>query len=462
MKPLPTFLALSALSLLSSCAPNFAKRQKGAAGVSWMSTCVTDQFVKVEVVSTRKPGTTGATTLAQLPERPLRELIESLGVKLKNTDSLAFALATEIKKKPKEEPAPYPIFGTTIDRRLVIKVDKVWALEKLKNAATVGCMKTPDNCGKLKKRAVYFNDPGDRIMNLEMNLRLDSTAPFVFADWDAFKSQYLSVNLGSVSSTLNLSMAAEVAANASGSMTNTRGATGKVVTDNGETGNTDGNTAVSGYTLGPKVTGSVGSQYVSSQTLANQFLRFNGILRENGFTIRQDGAPGSDLSGNSEVSITMKYTGKDWLAQSFHRFQKLFDDKGAPAKWDAVTVIVWESFYPDVKQDVAASVDFNFLFRNVTSGRRHIPESRQRVTHAYGRSKPTTCVLLKAADLRPTMFKLVAGNSLLLLDGTEVVLQDAAAAAQLLTWLRRTSSVPSNFTIDGNAPVTSALMVKQF
>lgn len=434
-----------------------------------MSTCETDQFVNVEVVSTKKPtATVTYSTIAQLPERAQKELIKSLVPTLKKADSLAVFLATDIKKKPKVETDPYQISGVNIDRRIVLKVDKIWAIEKAKDAETAGVKDTPDQCGKLSKRTVYFNDPGDRVMNLEVNLRLPANSLFAFADWDKFQSQFLNVDLGSVSSTLNLSLAAEVAANASGKITTTGGNTGKNFTVTDSTGNSGSETGTAGslsdetgFTFGPKVTGSIGSQYVSSQTLANQYLRFNGILRPDGFNIRQDGAPGNDLSGNSEVFVTLKYTGTDWASLTFHRFKDLYKD-GKPNAWGNVTLSTVESFYPNVSADISADVDFNFLFRNATSGRRHIPESRQRVTHAYGRSKSKSCVILPAVDLKPAQFKLVMGANALLLNSTEVVLQDAASAAQLLAWLRQAGTLPGAFTVGGNAPLPALLQIKQF
>ncbi|MBL0127246.1 MAG: hypothetical protein IPP83_07245 [Flavobacteriales bacterium] len=188
------------------------------------------------------------------------------------------------------------------------------------------------------------------------------------------------------------------------------------------------------------------------------------MLRPDGFSIRQDGAPGSDLSGNSELGVTMRYTGDDWASTTFHRFKKLFDDKGAVNPWATVVSSTYEHFYPNVTADVVANVEFNFLFRDVRTGRRHIPESRQHVTHAFGRSPTNSVTLLKPSDLKPTVYKLVAGANVLMFNKVEVTLPDAAAAAQLVTWLRMTSALPAAFTItiSGGAIVPASLSIKKF
>ncbi|MBL0127245.1 MAG: hypothetical protein IPP83_07240 [Flavobacteriales bacterium] len=200
-----------------------------------------------------------------------------MGLKTKNADTLAVILAAEIKKKEKEDPSPYMVTSASIDRRLVLKVDKVWAKEKRKDDDSPGTTNDPDVCGDLAKATVFFNDPADRIMNMEVSLKLTGTPPFVIADWDAFKSQYLSVDLGSVSSKLGTTLAAEAAANASGKATTASGNTGIVVkaadeggNGGGETGTTDGTTGETGFSFGPKVSGSLTSEYVRFITNAVQ------------------------------------------------------------------------------------------------------------------------------------------------------------------------------------------------
>jgi|GEM_PF-3239720 len=328
-----------------------------------------------------------------------------------------------------------------------------------------------------------FNLPGDRVSFLELSLKIpiDSTAKF--DSWDKFVTENLTLNLGKVSSAQQWSANVNVAAQAniqtslSGSNTKTGldtssqvvvvspvDALGNTNTSTTTNGSGNSNTTGTGLTKGVQLGGSAGltysDSYNTSVDLSSRILKLSGTLSPKKLVLRQESGPGIDLNGNVVVSVTYELT-NDWAKPAnFIKFDDLYNDNGSVKEFRDLKIKTLTVIFPDLQADVLGNLDYDFLYRQVIHGNRHIPEARQKVRFYYGsvknkENKVLDCkpiVLVKKEDIRPKAYVIYSGISKLTFAGKEVQFESVDDAMGFVHYLgdllQMHNSVPG-ITING-------------
>lgn len=335
--------------------------------------------------------------------------------------------------------------------------------------------------------AVVFNIPGGRIANLGLEVQIDGDK-LKFRSWDKFVSDVLTLNLGSVSSaqkwSANLNLSAkgtgEVSLNGSdsteGGSTATDGLTHTVVNggittvnnnqmvrsdkDSGST-----STGVKGTTeLGGSASAGYEGNYQTTLNLNPQILKLSGTLRDNGRSISllQESGPSIDLSGNVNLSVEYELQ-DDWaMPAQFIKVKNLYDTSLKPKPVDSLKISTGIVFFPDIQQDIHGRLNYQFLYRQVRGGERHLPEARQKVKLLAGsvpydnnkHHKDNPVILVRKEDIRPKSYQLEKGGVILKLKNNELKFEsfnEAASFMQYLVDLRDTGANLSGVTISGTA-----------
>jgi hypothetical protein len=314
--------------------------------------------------------------------------------------------------------------------------------------------------------STVYNLPGDRVSSLNLRMTISDNMPGKFDSWDKFVSDHLTLNLGKVSSaqqwSANVSVAAQVnlQSSLSGSTTNNGlDTTNQIVVTSlpdaaGNTNTTTGTNSLSnsstngtgstkGVQFGPSAGLAYSDTYNTSLDLSSQILKLSGSLGEKEMQLRQEGGPGIDLNGNVVVSVQYELT-DDWAKPvNFIKFEKLYDDGQKPRVIDSLKTSALTVIFPDLKQDITGRLDYDFLYRQVTAGNRHIPEARQKVKFWSGevsadsnvvlKKKPV--ILVRKEDIRPKAYSLVVGASILYLKGKPMNFESADEALIFLHYL---------------------------
>lgn len=336
-----------------------------------------------------------------------------------------------------------------------------------------------------RKGNTVYNLPGDRLSSLNLKMTIADNLPGKFDSWDKYVSDHLTLNLGKVSSaqqwSANVSVAAQVnlATSLSGSNINTgpdttnqivvvspADAAGNTNTTTGTNSLSNSSTNGTGSTKGLQLGGSAGLSYTDSYNtsldLSSQILKLSGTLGEKKMQLRQEGGPGIDLNGNVVVSVQYELT-DDWAKPvHFVKFEKLYDDKHEPLMINKLNIGELTVIFPDLQQDITGTLDYDFLYRQVIRGNRHIPEARQKVKFWSGEvpseeneileKKPM--VLVRKADVRPKEYSLVSGSLTLNLKGQPLLFEsadDALAFLHYLGDLLKTHNTITGVTIIGNS-----------
>lgn len=224
-------------------------------------------------------------------------------------------------------------------------------------------------------------------------------------------------------------------------------AVGNTNTTTGTNSLSNSSTKGTGTTRGFQYRASAGlaftDTYNTSLDLTSQILKLSGTLGERKFQLRQEGGPGIDLNGNVVVSVQYELT-DDWAKPvHFVKFDKLYDDKHKPIVVDSLNIGELTVVFPDLQQDITGILDYDFLYRQVRHGNRHIPEARQKVKLWSGEvlsnqnqtldKKPV--VLVRKEDVRPKAYTLMAGTFNLNVENKLLMFESADEALTFLHYL---------------------------
>jgi hypothetical protein len=349
------------------------------------------------------------------------QLITSVENKSPNLTTLIDQITTNFSFNKEAKPN-IKIIGNTIRRVLVFSVDRKFA--------TIMPGPAP---------SVTINGKADRIDFLELQVDLPLTAPVVFNSWDRFVTKFANLDLGKVSQSQQFSASLNLNANAGSEITltgtkgtedfnsdketnssgqiigssttnnNTNGATGELIT----TGKTTGSTVTSNKTsagLGASGNLTFSDKYETSLDLRSRIIDLSGSLADKKIIVRQESGPGLDLSGNQTIVLEYALT-DDWRFARFTKFKQLFN-AGVPVPLAGLIDNSLTIVFPNILSDVTGTMSYQFLYRQVNRGSRHIPEARQKVTYRYGQIgmaggvAPINVALIKKADIRPKSYML--------------------------------------------------------
>lgn len=473
-------LLLILSACISSCSlfdRNLAKRYRNVnENIFDANTGNAQNFVDIGLNSSLiKDGTasTPVYNLFSLAPEGQAELIKSIDNNTANLKELIDQITTNFSFNKEAKPN-IKIIGNTVSRSLVFTVDRKFAVI---NAAGT---------------TAIVNGKADRIDFLELQLDIPTASPATFNSWDRFVTKFANLDLGKVSQSQQFSAALNLNANAgteatltgsntteafdsnketsltqmvgpSGTNTATNNSTGELIT----TGKTNGVTGTSAkVTAGLGASGNLtySDKYETSLDLRSRIIDLSGSLSDKKMIIRQESGPGLDLSGNQTIILDYALS-EEWKVARFAKFKELYAN-GLPLSISSLKNNYLTVIFPDIKNDVIGKMSYQFLYRQVNKGSRHIPEARQKVTYKFGQvgkipSTPAiSVILIKKSDIRPKAYELSTPANVLLVNGHQLVFETVLDAENFLHYLGALLELPhsnlSQVTING-APLTPTL-----
>ncbi|WP_158799847.1 hypothetical protein [Pedobacter sp. L105] len=220
---------------------------------------------------------------------------------------------------------------------------------------------------------------GDRLEKIKMDFTLNENQDGVyFKTWDQFKTQYGHFYIGSRSFTGSQEV------NINPSVTLASGAVFAL-------GNHDSN-----------------SQYVEQDTISQQIVVSNGILKDNNFSIMQTGTPKTTLLGNTIINLTIGNTQPKPAYIS--SFENMTGNNIIPGP-EAVKLRLKEIIIPIINRDIKGKLTVTYLYRHIRKGDRTYSEADDEVEYAYGTVTSDNVLLIKQKDLHPIFYELIDPSS---------------------------------------------------
>jgi len=413
---------------LTSCV-NLAKRFKSHQNY-WVGKDDVDKYVKVaaetyNISETSKPPQASKDLFSLTPEGQA-ELIKSISKKTDSVDKLIAGLTKKLSTE-NSSTVKVKVFPMTINKSIVFSVDRRWVSEGYQ----------PD------RRII--NRISDRLSNLEMSVNLPASSSVQFNSWDKFVTDWVTVDLGKVASSQQWSATANVNASLSEKLTGSNKSTssqtlgtktGKADISQTENSGTDvtGSESIKGNettaSLGPSASLNITDKYETSLNLLLSRMKLSGTLSKEKMTLRQEGAFGVDLSGNTSISVEYTFNGEYATPISIFKVSLYYASGAAiPAATITKNKIMW--VFPNIDSAITGNIQYKYLYRYVRKwSKKHIPEARQRVYNYYGevgygdtadvgyiRAIPVE--LIKPEDFKPTTYRIGTGTG---------------AGAQYLNW----------------------------
>lgn len=191
-----------------------------------------------------------------------------------------------------------------------------------------------------------------------------------------------------------------------------------------------------------------------------------GALEKKELKIRQEGGVLIDLSGNVQVTVELLIE-DDWAAPvALCKFSNLYTN-AVPVLPKDIEFKLKTLIYPDIKKDIIATLDYSFLYRQIISGHRHLPEARQKIKLNHGfvknaenlKLKKAPVTLLKAQDIKPKIYELKIGDQILSFDNTALKFETVDEATAFLRYigdLVLKNMVISKINLNGNTLAASS------
>jgi hypothetical protein len=452
---------------LSSCV-NLSRRFKSHQNY-WVNNDDVKKYVNVSAetynISEITKSPTATKDLFTLTPEGQAELIKALAAKTNNVDDLITGLTKKLSSDATST-VRVKVFPITINKSIVFSVDRRWVSEGY----------IPD--GRI------FNRIADRLLNLEMSVNLPSSSLLKFNSWDKFVTDWVTVDLGKVTSSQQWSATANVNASLTEKITNTNKLnteqslgtkSGKAdISQTETTGSekkTNDGTEVNetSSTLGPSANLNITDKYETSLNLLLSRMKLSGTLSKEKMTLRQEGAFGVDLSGNTSISVEYIYNGEYATPISVFKIPNYYTTGTAiPAATITKNKIMW--IFPNISSTVTGTIQYKYLYRYVRKwSKKHIPEARQRVYNYYGEvgygdSKddgyipPISFDLIKAEDLKPVTYRVGTGSGLafqyLNWDNEIINFETAIEAANFMEYIINLSKTTKAYGAITNTPTS--------
>jgi hypothetical protein len=455
-----TLLLSIVLFLLFSCGifkdKNLAKRYKNRTNVGIFKNSIKPQlFVQVDLntslISTPKKEKIKYNVLS-LSDKGQEAFINSLNSKGLKPDELIKLMGNNFDFNKLSKPK-IRIIPNTIQKTLIFTIDRLHSYKVYGEKDTV----------------TVFNNFGDRVSYLELNLKLPKQNEVIFNSWDKYVTDKITLNLGNVSSAQNWNASVSAAAKGSGNISltgsnskienlsntesnsillntgneNTNTSSYQIISDDNNT-DTKTNSISSSAELGGNATIGYTDTYQTSLDLSSEIIKLSGTLSEKNILLRQESGPGIDLSGNIVVSVEYKLADKWAQPINFSKLNNLYQKNKKPNKPADIKNEYSMIVFPDLKDDIKGKLDYKFLYRQVNKGNRHLPEARQKVTFYHGEVESGKNVLLengemiliKKDNIRPKGYLIGSNNSMSInLDNKELIFETIIEAANFLVYI---------------------------
>ena len=466
------FVVIICITFFSSCV-NLAKRFKGQQSY-WISTQDAKKFVEVqaETYNIAEPAKSPSTPrdLFSLTPEGQAELIKALAGKVTTTPEDFINSLTKKLSSENNTTAKVKVFPTTITKSIVFSVDRKWASEGYQDDRRI------------------IDRIGDRLSNLEVSVNIPVGSQIQYNSWDKFVTDWVTVDLGKVTSSQQWSATTNLSAtigskvtgadkSISSSTTGTK--TGKA--DISQTESTSSNSSGSETNKGTEVSTSVGSsgslnftdKYETSLNLLLSRMKLSGTLSKEKMTLRQEGTFGIDLSGNTSVSVDLTFKGEYAPPIYIYKIAKFYDNNNA-----AIPVVnlvknktMW--VFPNVTGSTTGTLQYKYLYRHVRNwSKKHIPEARQRVDNYYGEVghgattaksyvAPINVDLIKPEDFMPVSYRIGtgtgAGIQYLNWDSEIINFENSNDAASFLEYIITISKTTQTYGTITNIPANNNL-----
>lgn len=240
----------------------------------------------------------------------------------------------------------------------------------------------------------------DRLEKIRFRLALDQKDVFKFKSWNKVNTQFGKFYVGSRSYT--------------GSQTATLSPSIPLAAGSVSLGSLSGT-----------------NQYAESDTVSEQYISSNGVLRDDNFIIEQDGTPKTTLMGNTIVQITVKAKTID--SEHAIELSNLNGDDRKPNPAEKVKLtrktILFAAFPDTNNKKLTAKLSFDYVLRHIVHGFRTFAESDDQIKYYYGTVKDEPVDILTRDDLGLKVFYLT-------IDGQPLKLRDltiADPAEQIIT-----------------------------
>jgi len=463
------FAGILSLTLFSSCV-NLAKRFKGHKTI-WIGKENTDKYVAVqaETYNITEPAKSPSTPkdLFSLTPEGQAELIKALSIKVVSSPEDFISSLTKKLSAEDNTSTKVKVFPTTITKSIVFSVDRKWA-----------------SVGYQTNRRL-LNRIGDRLSNLEVSVNIPAGSQIQYNSWDKFVTNWVTVDLGKVTSSQQWSATANLSATIAGKTTgadkstssNTAGTkTGKA--DISQTENTTTNVLGNETNKGTEASTSSGTsgslnftdKYETSLNLLLSRMKLSGALSKEKMTLRQEGAFGIDLSGNTSVSVDLTFKGEYASPIFVYKIAKFYDNNVAITIANLVkNKTMW--IFPNVTDTTTAKLQYKYLYRHVRKwSKKHIPDARQRVKNYYGEVghgvpsessyvRPIDVDLIKPEDFKPVTFRIGTGiaDTYLNWDDEVINFETSNDAANFLEYLITISKTTHNYGTIKDIPTNNKL-----
>lgn len=471
MKTIYQLLILIFLLTSASCGKNLAKRYSNQSNRLYKpANTDNNSFLNVELnnfVIHEAPAPLPVYNLLSLSPDGQAQLIKSINSKSASLQDMVNQVTTNFSFN-KDAKQDIKIISKSIKKALVFTINRPYFTHF-------------DNSSN---PTFILNNQGDRLAYLELNVDIDNEKRANFNSWDKFVTDHVTLDLGKVTSAqqwnaqlnVNGKMGAEMSlsgnevndniesekyGNVATLMSENSADSGsrEILNSRQRTGSNQ-NSAKAYSELGAGGSVAFSDKYETALDIKSRILKLSGTLKQKKLTLRQEGGQGFDLSGNVVVSVDYELN-DDWaLPVRFNKFRDLIV-KGVPIpvsdlQNDYLTVI-----FPDIQEDITGFISYNFLYRQVNRGNRHLPEARHKVTYRYGAKKADALPnpLIKRTDIRPKAYQISASGENLKVNGYDVQFETAIEALNFYHYLGALLSNPENDVSSikvKNEPITMA------
>ena len=255
----------------------------------------------------------------------------------------------------------------------------------------------------------------DRIEYLKISLALREPG-ISFTNWNMYSTEYGTLDIGDVSFTGSLDIAASAAP-----------------------------TAEAGSSLSRK----------EEQMLKYRYIKLNGRLNDTVIEMEEEGTREVDLTGNIIADVSVDF---DRTLEVLTRIGGMKDTSGKFNSAEELSVDNYLVNVPDIRKimsEITADLKLDFIYRNVKNGRRSFPEWDDRIKYYKGH-RESIVVLFRDSDYVPGFYSIgsdkgVNGKDFVNLDrGNDTAYplifssyeEAAAFNLWLMDWLRKNEGKP--------------------
>ncbi|MBA9078787.1 hypothetical protein [Rufibacter quisquiliarum] len=456
--------------LITTSCVNLSRRFKNHDFV-WVNKKDLKKYVNIQtesynIIEDSKPSTSSkdvSNFVRELSPEGQAEIFKALSSKSTSIDQFATSLTHKLVIN-NSSPSKIRVFPTTINKSIVFSVDRRWVSEG----------------GNEDYRT--FNRIADRLTNLEVSLDLPDSGNIEFNSWDKFVTDWVTVDLGKVTSSQQWSATANVSASTSAktygsnksTLSNTiatkSGKSDIGLTENSDLNNSGGEILKGNEhstSIGPSASLNLTDKYETNINLLLSRMKLSGTISKSSIVLRQEGAFGVDLSGNTSVSVQYNFNGDYADPITIFKVPDYYKATEAiPVASLLKNTAKW--FFPNITEPVPGYLKYKYLYRHVNKNTvKHIPEARQSVTFFYGEIGQTSEIpplkidLIKPEDFKPITYRigLETGGTIQYLKWDDEIInfETASEAASFVEYLINLSKTNNTYGTIKPAPTATQI-----